>query len=110
MASGLLTRLIEGASDSLARAIYQRILDDRRITTGQALPSGAPTTWERIVASALDERILDRKEAGELLAEMRDEQMALGSSIPRNARWRRPAPLSRARPSSHRRSLRRRAA
>ncbi|OGB94797.1 MAG: hypothetical protein A2Z31_09795 [candidate division NC10 bacterium RBG_16_65_8] len=94
MASGLLTRLIEGASDSLARAIYRRILDDRRAAKGQALPSGVSATWEQIVASAMEERVLDPTEATALLVEMCNEQ---ATAVPRNAhnrgRWRRRAAL-----------------
>lgn len=83
----LLTRIIERASDPLASAIYRRILDDRRAAKGQPALAGTPTTWEQIVASAMDERVLNPAEAEAFLTETRRGQMAVASCVTRNRGW-----------------------
>jgi hypothetical protein len=110
MVSGLFARLIERASDLLASAIYQRILDDRRTGTRQSAPAGAPTTWKQILTWAMQERILDRAEARELLGEIRGEPLTSGPSVPHKARPRRRETLARTQSSPRTRSVRRRAA
>ncbi|RPI00365.1 MAG: hypothetical protein EHM71_17480 [Zetaproteobacteria bacterium] len=76
MANRLLLRVIGGASDTLACAVYRRIVDDRRAAAGHAVPSGIAETWEQIVASAMEERILNPAEATTLLAELRHDDVA----------------------------------
>ncbi len=71
MPTGYLKRLIERASDSLARDVYQRILMDRRAAQGQLALHGTVPTWEDIAARAVEEAILTREEATEILAEVR---------------------------------------
>jgi hypothetical protein len=79
MSSRLLSRLIEQASDPLAGAIYQRILEDRRAVKGQAAPDSIAMAWRQIVAWAVHERILQADEADEFLMEMRDEDTVVDS-------------------------------
>src|SRR5512136_2696921 len=110
MVSRLLTQLIERASDFLANAIYQRILDDRCTGTRHAALSGASTTWKQILARAMEERILDRSEAREFLSEMRGESMTPGSSASDKARRRSRPTGARTHIDPQPRSARRRAA
>lgn len=72
MPQELLKRIIEHASDSLARNVYRRMLMDRRAARGQLPLRGTVPTWEDIVARAVDEATLTRKEATRLLVEVRD--------------------------------------
>jgi len=110
MVSRVLTRLIERASDFLASAIYQRILDDRCIGTRHATLPGASATWKQILAWALEERILDRTEARELLSEMRGESLIPGSFASDKARRRSRPAGARTHIDPHPRSAGRRAA
>ncbi len=71
MPTGYLKRVIERASDPLARDVYQRILMDRRAAQGQMALHGTVPTWEDIAARAVEEAILTREEATEFLAEVR---------------------------------------
>jgi hypothetical protein len=108
MISRLLIRLIEQASDPLASAIYQRILDDRRPAKGQATPNSIAMAWKQIAAWAVSERILQANEANEFLMEMRDEDAAAGSLGARSAKRRCLPSRVRARGSPYRRLVGRR--
>jgi hypothetical protein len=110
MVSRLLTRLIERASDFLASAIYQRILDDRCTGTRQAALPGAPTTWKQILARAMKERILNRTEARELLGEIRAATMTHRALMPHNAPRRSRTARARTHTGPYARSAGRRAA
>jgi hypothetical protein len=103
MISRLLIRLIEQASDPLASAIYQRILDDRRAVKGQATLNSIAMAWTQIVAWAVSERILQANEADEFLIEMRDEDAAAASFGARSAKRRCLPGRVRARGSPYRR-------
>ena len=71
MPAEFLKRVIERASDSLARDVYQRILVERRAAQGQMALPGTVPTWEDIAARAMAEAILARGEGIRFLAEVR---------------------------------------
>ncbi|OGB94057.1 MAG: hypothetical protein A3G35_09865 [candidate division NC10 bacterium RIFCSPLOWO2_12_FULL_66_18] len=68
MPQELLKRIIEHASDSLARNVYRRMLMVRRAARGQLPLRGTVATWEDIVGRGVDEATLTRKEATRLLS------------------------------------------
>ncbi len=68
MPAEFLKRVIERASDSLARDVYQRILVERRAAQGQMALPGTVPTWEDIAARAVAEAILTREEGIQFLA------------------------------------------
>ncbi|HSC70128.1 MAG TPA: hypothetical protein VLH58_02165 [Candidatus Methylomirabilis sp.] len=70
MPAEFLKRVIERASDSLAKDVYQRILLERRAAQGQMALHGTVPTWEDIAARAVAEAILTWEEGTRFVAEV----------------------------------------
>jgi hypothetical protein len=82
MPAELLNRVIERASDSLAKDVYQRILVERRAAQGQMALHGVVPTWEDIAARAVAEAILTREEGTRFVTDVR-KTGGVGISISR---------------------------
>jgi hypothetical protein len=108
MVNRILIRVIEQGSDLLAAAVYRRILDDRRGARVRAAPNGLALTWTQIIAWALHERVLQPKEAGQLLDEMLNEDPGATSSGSRRTDKRRRSVLPRGTGDLRARSVKRR--
>lgn len=71
MPAEILKRVIERASDSLAKDVYQRILAERRAAQGQMALHGTVPSWEDIAVRAVAEAILTREEGTRFVTEVR---------------------------------------